>query len=83
LFVVEEQLLTCGEDKFRTAIHTGQNSIREFHGRIPQKKRNSTKSAMNMRALPVPFPCLLVAVHSKGPGRKKGSGTFWMVGRVA
>ena len=42
LFVVKKQLLACGEDKVRTAIHTLQNLILEFHG----------------EALPFPAPAL-------------------------
>src|SRR5438874_1434808 len=34
IFVVKEQLLTRGEDEFRTAVNTLENLIREFHGRL-------------------------------------------------
>jgi hypothetical protein len=37
VFVVEEQLLTCGKDKFRTAVNTLENLIRKFHGRLPRR----------------------------------------------
>jgi len=38
VFVVEEQLLTCGEDEFRTAVNTLENFIRKFHGRLPRRR---------------------------------------------
>jgi hypothetical protein len=37
LFIVEEKLLTRGEDKFITAIYALENSILKFHGRLPRE----------------------------------------------
>ena len=38
LLVVEEELLTCGEHKFCTAIDALEVSICEFHGRLPARR---------------------------------------------
>jgi hypothetical protein len=35
LFIVEEQLLACRENKLGAAVNTLQDSIGEFHGRLP------------------------------------------------
>jgi hypothetical protein len=40
---------------------------------FPREKGKSSKSAKNLRAMPVPFPRLRVAFHCKGPGRKNGA----------
>jgi len=38
IFIVEEELLTRGEDEFRAAIDAFQYLIREFHGRLPRRR---------------------------------------------
>jgi hypothetical protein len=37
LFIVEEKLLTGGEDKLVTAIYALKDSILKFHGRLPRE----------------------------------------------
>jgi hypothetical protein len=37
LFIVEEKLLTGGEDEFVTAIYALKDSILKFHGRLPRE----------------------------------------------
>jgi hypothetical protein len=37
LFVVKENLLACGKDKFRAAVDALKHSICEFHGRLPSQ----------------------------------------------
>jgi len=38
LFVVKEQLLTSGEHKFCAAIVALQDSVDEFHDRLPKNR---------------------------------------------
>lgn len=40
LLFVKEELFTCGEHKFLTAIHALENSIGKFHGRLPQNRKS-------------------------------------------
>ena len=40
LLVEEEKLFACGEYEILTAIHALQNSIGEFHGRLPKDLEN-------------------------------------------
>jgi len=44
LFVVEKQLLTCGEHKLCAAVAALQNSVNEFHGRFPQKQGSEIRN---------------------------------------
>jgi hypothetical protein len=38
LFVVEEKLLTGGENKFSAAVVALQDSVDKFHGRLPRRR---------------------------------------------
>jgi hypothetical protein len=71
LFVVEKYLLARCEHKLRAAVHTLQNSIGEFHGRLPLQGA-SPKSAMARRPSRSRFPVLLRPVQ-QGPGPHKNS----------
>jgi len=70
LLVVKEQLLARGEHKFRSAVMTLQNSVNEFHGRLPQSRGSLSKSAI-IRACRSRIPVLNVIQNNKGPGRHK------------
>jgi hypothetical protein len=37
LFIVEEKLLTSGENKFIAAVYAFEDSILKFHGRLPRE----------------------------------------------
>jgi hypothetical protein len=41
LLVVKEKLLAGGEDKFSAAVVALEDSILEFHGRLPRRKEES------------------------------------------
>jgi hypothetical protein len=43
LFVVEEKLLTGGEDKLSAAVVAFEDSILEFHGRLPRRKEGRNR----------------------------------------
>jgi hypothetical protein len=68
LFVVEEKLLTGGENKLGATVEALQNSVGILHGRLP-KEGKTLKSAISPNNLPVPFPYLRAANNKKGPGR--------------
>jgi hypothetical protein len=53
---VEKQLLARGEHEFCAAVITLQNSVDEFHGRLPQSREDCRKGAMIMRARRSRFP---------------------------
>jgi hypothetical protein len=57
LFVVEENLLARGKDKFCAAVDALKHSICEFHGRLPSQGL-PPKTVMDEDA-PIPVPCLL------------------------
>jgi hypothetical protein len=48
LFIVEEGLLACRENKLSSAVDAFQGSIGEFHGRLPLQG-NRPKSAMALQ----------------------------------
>jgi len=70
LLVVKKQLLARGEHKLDSAVMTLQNSVDEFHGRLPQSRNPFSKSAMSMKAGPESLS-LNVLQNNKGPGRHK------------
>jgi len=55
LFVVEEELLACSKNELGAAVNALQDSIREFHGRLPSQGL-APKSAMVRTSLPFPVP---------------------------
>ncbi len=55
LFVVKEELLACCEYKFGAAVNAFEDSIGEFHGRLPSQGL-PPKSAMAQQVLPVAVP---------------------------
>jgi hypothetical protein len=67
LFVVEEELLACCENKLGAAVNTLQDSIGEFHGRLPPQGL-PPKSAMAQLELAGPGSLSFFVVHFKGPG---------------
>jgi hypothetical protein len=56
LFVVEKELLTRGEHEFCSAIVALQDSVDEFHGRLPQSREGLIEIGHNMRACRSRFP---------------------------
>lgn len=66
LFVVKKQLLASGEDELFPAINTLQDSICEFHGRLPRTQ--ATFRFGHDCAAAVPFPVSFVFPNT-GPGR--------------
>jgi hypothetical protein len=73
LFVVEEQLLACCENKLGAAVNALEDSIGEFHGRLPSQGR-PPKSAMTQQELAGPGSLSSFVVHSKGPGPHQKQG---------
>jgi hypothetical protein len=71
LFVVEKYLLARCKHELRAAVYTLQNSIGEFHGRLPLQGA-SPKSAMACSPCRSRFPVLLRPVR-QGPGPHKNS----------
>jgi hypothetical protein len=70
LLIVEKYLLARCENKLRAAVHTLQNSITEFHGRLPFTG-SYPEIGHGLQALPVPVPCSFVFPYNKGPVRPK------------
>jgi hypothetical protein len=70
LFVVEEELLACCENKLGAAVNALQDSIGEFHGRLPSQGR-PPKSAMAQQELAGSGSLYSFVVHYKGPDRTK------------
>lgn len=56
LFVVEKNLLSCGEDKLSAAVDTCEDAIGKFHGRLPRSK-DSSRNRPCTAGSPVPVPC--------------------------
>jgi hypothetical protein len=73
LFVVEEDLLACRENKLGAAVNTREDSIGEFHGRL-LSQGSPPKSAMARTELAGPGSPLSFVVNYKGPDRTKWSG---------
>jgi hypothetical protein len=67
LFIVEENLLACSENKLCAAVNALQDSIREFHGRLPSQGL-SPKSATSLLDLAGSGSLYSFVVHYKGPG---------------
>jgi hypothetical protein len=70
LLVVEEKLLAGGEYKLFAAVDALQDSVFEFHGRLPQR-RGDTESAMTPKLLAGPVSLSSCFFHNKGPGRTR------------
>jgi hypothetical protein len=68
LFIVEEDLLACCENEFGAAVNTLQDSIGEFHGRLPSQG-TLPKSATALTKLAGPGSLFSFVLHSKGPDR--------------
>jgi hypothetical protein len=73
LFVVEEQLLACCENKLGAAVNTLEDSIGEFHGRLPSQG-SPPKSAVTQQELAGPGSLSSFVVHFKGPGPHQKQG---------
>ncbi len=67
LFVVEEKLLACRENKLGAAVNTLQDSIGKFHGRLPSQglPPKSARAPQELAGSGSLFP---LVVHFKGPG---------------
>ena len=70
LFIVEEKLLACRENKLGAAVNALQDSIGEFHGRLPSQGL-PPKSAMALQDLAGRGSLMSFVVHYKGPDRPK------------
>jgi hypothetical protein len=68
LLIVEEELLACREHKLGAAVDTLQDSIGEFHGRLPSQGL-SPKSATALQDLAGRGSLISFVVHYKGPDR--------------
>jgi hypothetical protein len=55
LLIVEEELFACCKNKLSAAVNALQDSIGEFHGRLPSQGI-APKSAMAQQDLPVSVP---------------------------
>jgi hypothetical protein len=73
LLVVEEELLACREYKLGAAVNTFEDSIGEFHGRLPSQGL-SPKSAMALQELAGSGSLISFVVHFKGPGPHQKQG---------
>ena len=67
LLIVEEELLACCENKLGAAVYALQDSIGEFHGRLPSQGL-PPKSAMALQDLAGRGSLMSFVVHYKGPG---------------
>ena len=67
LFVVEKDLLACRKNKLGAAVDTLEDSIGEFHGRLPSQEMQP-KSATALTKLAGRGSLLSFVVHFKGPG---------------
>jgi hypothetical protein len=67
LFIVEEELLACSENKLGAAVNAFQHPIGEFHGRLPSQGLTPNRPWL-CRNLPVPVPCIFGrALQGPGP----------------
>jgi hypothetical protein len=67
LFIVEKELLARCKNKLGAAVNALQNSIGEFHGRLPSQGL-APKSAMAQQDLAGSGSLYSFVVHYKGPG---------------
>lgn len=70
LLIVEEELLARRKDEVSAAVNTLEDSICEFHGRLPN--RGSSVPAMASQSMP--SRSLFLSVQTMGPGRIKQGG---------
>jgi hypothetical protein len=81
LFIVEEELLACCENKLGAAVNAFQDSIGEFHGRLPSQGL-PPKSAMTQQELAGPGSLMSFVVHYKGPGPHLKQGGILTLARM-
>jgi hypothetical protein len=67
LLIVEEKLLACCENKLGAAVNALEDSIGEFHGRLPSQGL-PPKSAMAQQKIAGRGSLMSFVVHYKGPG---------------
>jgi hypothetical protein len=67
LFVVEEDLLASGKYELGAAVNALEDSIGEFHGRLPSQGL-PPKSAIALQELAGPGSLSSFVLHYKGPG---------------
>jgi hypothetical protein len=79
LLVVEKQLLARGEYKLGSAVTTLQDSINEFHGRLPQSR---SKSAIIMRTRRSRIPVFDTLKATRARAAEKGSGERHMTSLI-
>lgn len=70
LFVVEKDLLACRKNKLGAAVNACEDSIGEFHCRLPAQGL-TPKSATALKELAGPGSLFLFVMHNKGPVRMK------------
>jgi hypothetical protein len=68
LLVVEEDLLACCKNEIGAAVNTLQDSIGEFHGRLPSQGMHP-KSATALKKLAGPGSLSSFVLRFKGPDR--------------
>jgi hypothetical protein len=82
LFVVKKKLFACSEDELGAAINALQNSIGELHGRLPQEREISQKSAMYQPTCrSVSLSSYSLAQQGPGPQTCRGKKLFQFAGR--
>jgi len=65
LLIVEEELLTRRKDEVSAAVNTLEDSIREFHGRLPN--RGAFRSGYDFSEHAVPVPVFVCPNNGPGP----------------
>lgn len=70
LFIVEEDLLAGGKNKFGAAVAALQDSIGEFHDRLPQNRDEAPKSAMAQEKRAGRGSLFAFVILNKGPDRR-------------
>ena len=82
LFIVKEDLLARGKDKFGAAVCALQNSIGEFHGRLPRTGKNIVIGHGSEEACRSRFPVLLSECTTRARTASKKSGILTLSGRT-
>jgi hypothetical protein len=67
---VEEELFACSKDELIPAINASKNTIDEFHGRLPRRRKITwSPASTDTRAAPVSLSFFID--EARGPGREK------------